>query len=129
MHGLRYSDTADEDWVIGFHPKDPSIVIASGGSGHAYKVHLNAFASLLQRSNDAPVFPYHRTIGSRYHSGHSARRPGRKICCRSFIKQDHTRRGQTRCGSRIRRRPTMHTRGSPSVTVKPYLSLANNSTR
>jgi len=32
-----YSDTPDEDWMIGFHPTDKSVVFATGGSGHAYK--------------------------------------------------------------------------------------------
>ncbi|KAF9526632.1 FAD dependent oxidoreductase [Crepidotus variabilis] len=32
-----YTDTADEDWLIGRRPSDPSVVFATGGSGHAYK--------------------------------------------------------------------------------------------
>ncbi|KIM81419.1 hypothetical protein PILCRDRAFT_8774 [Piloderma croceum F 1598] len=32
-----YTDSPDEDWVIGYYPSDPSLVIATGGSGHGYK--------------------------------------------------------------------------------------------
>ncbi|KAF7979042.1 hypothetical protein HWV62_44039 [Athelia sp. TMB] len=32
-----YCEQADEDWVIGHYPSDPSLVMATGGSGHAYK--------------------------------------------------------------------------------------------
>jgi len=32
-----YTDSPDEDWVIGYYPSDPSLMIATGGSGHAYK--------------------------------------------------------------------------------------------
>ncbi|KZT01455.1 FAD dependent oxidoreductase [Laetiporus sulphureus 93-53] len=32
-----YLDTPDEDWLIGFHPSDPQVVLATAGSGHAYK--------------------------------------------------------------------------------------------
>jgi hypothetical protein len=34
----RYTDSPDGDWVIGFHPLDSSVVLATAGSGHAYKV-------------------------------------------------------------------------------------------
>lgn len=37
---LRYADTQDEDWLIGSVPGDPSLFVATGGSGHAYKVNL-----------------------------------------------------------------------------------------
>ncbi|KZT23554.1 FAD dependent oxidoreductase [Neolentinus lepideus HHB14362 ss-1] len=32
-----YSDTPDEDWVIGHYPGDDGLMFATGGSGHAYK--------------------------------------------------------------------------------------------
>ncbi|KAL0955779.1 hypothetical protein HGRIS_001993 [Hohenbuehelia grisea] len=32
-----YTDSPDGDWVIGFHPDDPSLLLATGGSGHAFK--------------------------------------------------------------------------------------------
>ncbi|CCL99199.1 uncharacterized protein FIBRA_01214 [Fibroporia radiculosa] len=32
-----YTDSPDEDWVIGFHPTDPQVMLATAGSGHAYK--------------------------------------------------------------------------------------------
>lgn len=34
----RYTDSPDGDWVIGVHPEDRSLVLATAGSGHAYKV-------------------------------------------------------------------------------------------
>ncbi|KDQ20053.1 hypothetical protein BOTBODRAFT_27475 [Botryobasidium botryosum FD-172 SS1] len=40
FHGTRmcwYTDTADANWVIDFHPKHPKLLFATGGSGHAYK--------------------------------------------------------------------------------------------
>ncbi|KAI0343725.1 FAD dependent oxidoreductase [Trametopsis cervina] len=32
-----YNDSTDDDWVIGFHPSDPGVMLATSGSGHAYK--------------------------------------------------------------------------------------------
>jgi len=32
-----YNDSPDGDWVIGKYPSDDSIILATGGSGHAYK--------------------------------------------------------------------------------------------
>ncbi|KAI0629034.1 FAD dependent oxidoreductase [Trametes polyzona] len=32
-----YTDAPDENWVIGYHPDDPCLVLATAGSGHAYK--------------------------------------------------------------------------------------------
>ncbi|KAF8995385.1 FAD dependent oxidoreductase [Cyathus striatus] len=32
-----YNDSPDGDWIIGHHPNDPSLVIATAGTGHAYK--------------------------------------------------------------------------------------------
>jgi hypothetical protein len=36
----RYTDSPDGDWIIGPYPSDPSLFLATGGSGHAYKVRL-----------------------------------------------------------------------------------------
>jgi sarcosine oxidase/L-pipecolate oxidase len=33
-----YSDTTDGNWVIDYHPKFPSLLYATGGAGHAFKV-------------------------------------------------------------------------------------------
>lgn len=35
---LRYNDTPDGDWVISRHPSMDGLVLATAGSGHAYKV-------------------------------------------------------------------------------------------
>ncbi|ESK93652.1 fructosyl amino acid oxidasesarcosine [Moniliophthora roreri MCA 2997] len=32
-----YNDTPDGDWIIGRDPDDPSLMFATGGSGHAFK--------------------------------------------------------------------------------------------
>ncbi|TDL23039.1 FAD dependent oxidoreductase [Rickenella mellea] len=32
-----YTDSPDSDWIIDVHPTDPSLVIATSGSGHGYK--------------------------------------------------------------------------------------------
>ncbi|KAF9268707.1 FAD dependent oxidoreductase [Marasmius fiardii PR-910] len=32
-----YNDTPDGNWLIGKHPRDPGLVLATGGSGHAFK--------------------------------------------------------------------------------------------
>ncbi|KAI0783071.1 FAD dependent oxidoreductase [Abortiporus biennis] len=32
-----YTDSPDDDWIIGYHPTDSGIVFATAGSGHAYK--------------------------------------------------------------------------------------------
>ncbi|KZT21123.1 FAD dependent oxidoreductase [Neolentinus lepideus HHB14362 ss-1] len=53
-----YTDTPDEDWVIGFYPSDSSLVIATGGSGHAYKflpVIGNITADLVSGTLDPSV--------------------------------------------------------------------------
>jgi hypothetical protein len=34
----RYNDSPDGDWVIGRYPMDESLILATAGSGHAYKV-------------------------------------------------------------------------------------------
>lgn len=35
---VRYNDSPDDDWVIGFHPSGPALMVATSGSGHAFKV-------------------------------------------------------------------------------------------
>ena len=34
---LRYTDSPDSDWMIGYYPSDSGIFLATSGSGHAYK--------------------------------------------------------------------------------------------
>jgi len=34
---IRYNDSPDGDWVIGKYPSDDSLILATAGSGHAYK--------------------------------------------------------------------------------------------
>ena len=48
----RYADTPNEDWLIGSVPGDPSLFVATGGSGHAYKVNLAWDPNLL---SDVPT--------------------------------------------------------------------------
>jgi len=33
----RYTDSPDGDWVIGYYPSDSGLLLATSGSGHAYK--------------------------------------------------------------------------------------------
>ena len=39
---LRYNDTPDGNWVIDRYAQDDSLIIATGGSGHAYKVSISS---------------------------------------------------------------------------------------
>ncbi|KAI0776306.1 FAD dependent oxidoreductase [Trametes elegans] len=32
-----YTDSSDDNWLIGYHPQDPNLVLATAGSGHAFK--------------------------------------------------------------------------------------------
>lgn len=32
-----YTESSDSDWVIGYHPSDSGLLLATSGSGHAYK--------------------------------------------------------------------------------------------
>ncbi|KAG9118750.1 hypothetical protein FRC07_006595 [Ceratobasidium sp. 392] len=32
-----YADTADDDWIIDYHPAHPRLLLATGCSGHAFK--------------------------------------------------------------------------------------------
>ncbi|KAI0002175.1 FAD dependent oxidoreductase [Russula compacta] len=32
-----YADSSDDDWVIGYYPSDSGLLLATSGSGHAYK--------------------------------------------------------------------------------------------
>jgi sarcosine oxidase len=53
-----YSNTPDEHFVIGAHPRQPRVVLAGGFSGHGYKftpVVGEIVAALL--ADDAPGFP------------------------------------------------------------------------
>lgn len=38
-HLSRYTDSPDGDWVIGRYPGDSGLVLATSGSGHAFKVY------------------------------------------------------------------------------------------
>ena len=38
-----YSDVVDGDWVIDYVDKFPSLMIAAGGSGHAFKVRFLSY--------------------------------------------------------------------------------------
>ena len=49
---VRYADTQDENWLIGPVPGDPSLFVATGGSGHAYKVNLTWYPNLFP---DIPI--------------------------------------------------------------------------
>ena len=40
---VRYTDTPDGDWIIDKYESDPSLIIATAGSGHAYKVCYELF--------------------------------------------------------------------------------------
>lgn len=42
----RYTDAPDENWVIGYHPEDTRLVLATAGSGHAYKVRTRTSLSI-----------------------------------------------------------------------------------
>lgn len=43
MKITRYTDSPDSDWIIDVHPSDPGLVLATAGSGHAYKVRSAQF--------------------------------------------------------------------------------------
>lgn len=49
---LRYNDTPDEDWIISRHPEDPSVILTTGGSGHAFKVLISGLYKIYK-----PVLP------------------------------------------------------------------------
>lgn len=34
----RYNDSPDGDWILGRYPGDSGLMLATGGSGHAFKV-------------------------------------------------------------------------------------------
>ena len=38
LYVYRYTDAPDGDWVIGPFPGDPSLILATSGSGHGFKV-------------------------------------------------------------------------------------------
>lgn len=42
-----YSDVVDGDWVFDYSPKYSSLLFATGGAGHAFKVRF--FLSVLQQ--------------------------------------------------------------------------------
>ncbi|KAG2100032.1 hypothetical protein BD769DRAFT_1613721 [Suillus cothurnatus] len=47
----RYTDSPDGDWVIGRYPGDSGLVLATGGSRHAFKVYSTlTFTCLLHHA-------------------------------------------------------------------------------
>jgi hypothetical protein len=48
MRVLRYNDTPDEDWIISRHPEDPSVILTTGGSGHAFKVLISGLYKIYK---------------------------------------------------------------------------------
>ena len=38
LHYCRYTDSPDGNWVIGPFPGDPTLLLATSGSGHGFKV-------------------------------------------------------------------------------------------
>lgn len=50
----RYNDSPDGDWVISRYPEDDSLILATAGSGHAYKVHLE-FCFIIASAEDCLV--------------------------------------------------------------------------
>jgi len=53
----RYNDSPDENWIIGFYPSDPSLMIATGGSGHAYKF-LPVIGRIVADAIEGTLEPY-----------------------------------------------------------------------
>lgn len=43
-----YSDVVDGDWVIDYSPKYPSLFIATGGAGHAFKVGTSILCLIIR---------------------------------------------------------------------------------
>jgi hypothetical protein len=58
MRGCRYCDSPSSDWLIDYHPKHPSLFLATAGSGHAFKVRppplLVPPPSLMHRASSFP---------------------------------------------------------------------------
>jgi hypothetical protein len=54
----RYTDSPDGDWMIGYYPSDSGLLLATSGSGHAYKerywVSRFAFFSLTLHCSSCP---------------------------------------------------------------------------
>ena len=46
----RYTDSPDENWVIGYYPNDENLFLATAGSGYAYKVRIACLAGEAKTS-------------------------------------------------------------------------------
>ncbi|KAG5639483.1 hypothetical protein H0H81_001605 [Sphagnurus paluster] len=53
----RYNDSPDGNWIIGRVPGDPSLMLATAGNGHAYKVHVCNFANCPTPDDLAQFLP------------------------------------------------------------------------
>lgn len=42
IHLRRYTDSPDGNWLIGPFPRDPTLFLATSGSGHAFKVSIHS---------------------------------------------------------------------------------------
>ncbi|KAI0042630.1 FAD dependent oxidoreductase [Auriscalpium vulgare] len=51
-----YTDSPDGDWVIGYYPSDAGLVLATSGSGHAYKF-LPVIGSVVADTIDGTLDP------------------------------------------------------------------------
>lgn len=75
----RYTDSPDGDWVIGPHPSAPNVVLATAGSGHAYKF--------------LPVIG--RLVADRLDGSMSSELQNKFAADREFAKEDLSRRKET----------------------------------
>ncbi|THH33067.1 hypothetical protein EUX98_g1151 [Antrodiella citrinella] len=53
-----YTDAPDDDWVIGYHPEDSGVMLATAGCGHAFKFLPNIgrlVADAIQKTMDAAL--------------------------------------------------------------------------
>ncbi|KAK7691746.1 hypothetical protein QCA50_005146 [Cerrena zonata] len=55
-----YTDSPDDDWIISRHPTDQGLVLATSGSGHAYKF-LPTIGSLVADLIEDKLEPYSRS--------------------------------------------------------------------
>lgn len=48
----NYTDTPDGDWIIDWHPEMERVLLATGGSGHAFKVRYLSDKAAIDRDAD-----------------------------------------------------------------------------